>query len=127
MITTPGPDTAVTVRSALVGARAAARARSRLRPSAAFRQGLISDLGNPKIAVFFASLLPQFAPPGPAAFGVLLLLGVTFAALTLGWLTLYTVLVARAGEVLHRPRLRRAIEGAAGAILVGLGLRVALE
>lgn len=48
----------------------------RLRPLIAFRQGLISDLGNPKMAVFFASLLPQFAPAGPASFSALLFLGV---------------------------------------------------
>src|SRR5581483_10747228 len=36
----------------------------RLRPKAALRQGLLSDLGNPKMAVFFTSLLPQFAPRG---------------------------------------------------------------
>jgi threonine/homoserine/homoserine lactone efflux protein len=38
------------------------RNKSRLTPLAAFRQGLVSDLGNPKMAIFFASLLPQFIP-----------------------------------------------------------------
>jgi len=47
--------------------------------------------------------------------------------LTFGWLTLYTVLVARAGEVLRRPGVRRMIEAATGTILLGLGLRIALE
>ena len=58
-------------------------------PLAAFRQGLISDLGNPKIAVFFASLLPQFVPAGSETFSALLLLGVVFALMTFIWLTLY--------------------------------------
>src|SRR6185295_10389554 len=53
---------------------AAVAAPARLRPVAALRQGMISNLGNPKIAVFFASLLPQFAPGGQPSFSTLLLL-----------------------------------------------------
>jgi threonine/homoserine/homoserine lactone efflux protein len=51
-----------------------------------FRQGLLSDLGNPKIAVFFTSLLPQFVHGHSEAFVSLLFLGGVFAVLTLGWL-----------------------------------------
>src|SRR5262245_32778613 len=68
----------------------------RLTPPAAFRQGLISDLGNPKIAVFFASLLPQFVPAGSATFSALLFLGVVFAVITFVWLTLYALVIAKA-------------------------------
>ena len=99
----------------------------RLKPIAAFRQGLISDLGNPKIAVFFASLLPQFVPSGAATFSAFLLLGVTFAAITFVWLTLYATFVAKAGDFLRRPRIRRAIEGITGTLLIGLGIRLAAE
>jgi threonine/homoserine/homoserine lactone efflux protein len=98
----------------------------RLTPSAAFRQGVISDLGNPKMAVFFASLLPQFAP-ADAGFLGFMLLGVVFAAMTFIWLALYAALVARAGDWLRRPRIRRTIEGITGTLLVGLGLRIAAE
>src|SRR5262249_48021438 len=52
----------------------------------AFRQGLLSDLGNPKMAVFFSSLLPQF---GDASFGSLASLGLVFAAMTFAWLLAY--------------------------------------
>lgn len=99
----------------------------RLSPRAAFRQGLISDLGNPKIAVFFASLLPQFVPSGAATFSAFLLLGIVFALITFGWLALYATLVAKAGDLLRRPRIRRTIEGATGALLIGLGVRIAAE
>ena len=58
-----------------------------------FRQGLISNLGNPKMAVFFTGLLPQFTPPGGPAFAAMLALGVVFAALTLAWLALYACAV----------------------------------
>lgn len=51
----------------------------RLAPATAFRQGLLSDLGNPKMAVFFSSLLPQFAGDD-ATFVGLALLGLVFSA-----------------------------------------------
>ena len=60
-----------------------------------FRQGLLSNLANPKIAVFFTSFLPQFVPGGQAAFFSLLTLGLVFSVMTLLWLTVYSVLVAR--------------------------------
>jgi threonine/homoserine/homoserine lactone efflux protein len=98
-----------------------------LAPWLAFRQGVISDLGNPKMAVFFTSLLPQFAREGDATFAALAMLGLVFAALTFSWLALYAVVLATAGDVVRRPRIRRAIEGVTGAVLVALGLRLAAE
>jgi threonine/homoserine/homoserine lactone efflux protein len=92
-----------------------------------FRQGLISNLGNPKMSIFFASLLPQFVPPGEASFSALLLRGCIFALMTLTWLTAYSAVVAKLGEVLRRRRIRRMLEALTGLALVGLGLRVAAE
>jgi threonine/homoserine/homoserine lactone efflux protein len=108
----------------------AAWARSPARghaPRVAFRQGLLSNLGNPKMAVFFTSLLPQFAAPGQSSFAPLLLLGLIFALLTLVWLCAYAAAVARASHVLGRPTIRRAVEALTGAALVALGVRVATE
>src|SRR5262249_27715589 len=73
-----------------------AGARQGLAPRVAFRQGLLSDLGNPKMAVFFSSLLPQFAPAGDTMFGHLVLLGAVFSMLTFAWLAAYSVVIARA-------------------------------
>jgi threonine/homoserine/homoserine lactone efflux protein len=92
----------------------------------AFRQGVISNLGNPKMAAFFPALLPQFAPEG-GAFPALLALGLLFCSLTLVWLTSYAVAVAKAGDVLRRPTIRRSFEALTGAVLVALGLRLATE
>jgi threonine/homoserine/homoserine lactone efflux protein len=86
-----------------------------------FRQGLISNLGNPKMAVFFPSLLPQFAH----SFFGLLVLGLVFAAMTLSWLTVYAFAVGKAGDVLRRPRIRRIVDAVVGAVLVAFGARVA--
>ena len=93
----------------------------------AARQGLISNLGNPKMAAFFPSLLPQFVPAGEPTFLPLLLLGLVFCSLTFVWLSAYAVVVARAGDLLRRPRIRRAMEALTGAVLVALGLRLAAE
>jgi len=93
------------------------------RPTVGFRQGLVSNLGNPKMAVFFPSLLPQFAH----SFGALLALGLVFAAMTLLWLSAYAVVVARAGDLLRRPRIRRAIDAVVGVVLVAFGVRLGSE
>jgi len=100
---------------------AAPRARNRLAP---FRQGVMSNLGNPKMAVFFTSLLPQF---GGASFSALLLLGLVFCSMTLAWLTVYAVAVARAGDFLRRSGIRRALDTLMGTVLVALGIRLAAE
>jgi threonine/homoserine/homoserine lactone efflux protein len=102
---------------------AAVAAGHRLDGRTAFRQGLVSDLGNPKIAAFFTSLLPQFT----TSFWLMLALGLVFSALTFAWLALYATAVAKAGDVLRRPRVRRTLEGFTGAALIGLGVRVATE
>jgi threonine/homoserine/homoserine lactone efflux protein len=107
---------------------AATRSRGpRLRPGRAFAQGLMSDLGNPKMAVFFASLLPQFATPGEGLFAALMSLGLIFCLMTFVWLAAYAFVVAKAGEVLRRPAIRRWIESITGTLLVALGVRIAAE
>jgi threonine/homoserine/homoserine lactone efflux protein len=91
--------------------------------AAGFRQGLLSNLGNPKMAVFFTSLLPQFG----TGFGELLGLGLVFATMTLVWLTGYAAIVARARTVLVRDRVRCALDAVAGVTLVAFGARLAVE
>jgi len=104
------------VRSRSPGAAEATQAAS----PRAFRQGLLSNLGNPKMAVFFTSLLPQFAAGGPAFAA----LGLTFAAMTLAWLSFYAFAVARARGWLLRSRVRRVLDTLTGTVLVALGLRL---
>jgi threonine/homoserine/homoserine lactone efflux protein len=79
------------------------------------------------MAVFFTSLLPQFASDGQASFALLLLLGLVFCLMTLVWLTCYGIAVARAARFLRRARVRRLLDGVTGAVLVALGLRLATE
>jgi threonine/homoserine/homoserine lactone efflux protein len=96
-----------------------------LRGVAGFRQGVVSNLANPKMAMFFTSLLPQFAPQDGAAVLPLLFLGLVFCALTFVWLACYAAAVAKAGDLLRRDRVRRWLDGVMGAALVGLGVRLA--
>jgi len=104
----------------------AVRASAPLSPGRALRQGVLSNLGNPKMAVFFASLLPQFAPAGSASFAVLLALGFLFCAMTFVWLTFYAVAVARLGRLMTGT-VRRALDAVTGVVLIALGLRLATE
>ena len=84
-----------------------------------YRQGLLSNVGNPKMAIFFTSLLPQFGP-GEASLAAHSLF---FSSLTLAWLAL----VVRAGAALRVPALRRALDVLTGVVLVGFGLRLATD
>ena len=95
----------------------------RLEAGVAYRQGVLSNLGNPKMGVFFISLLPQFA----TSFASLLALGLVFCCLTLGWLSVYALAVSRARNLLARPSIRRALDAVTGAVLVALGIRLAAE
>jgi threonine/homoserine/homoserine lactone efflux protein len=92
----------------------------------AFRQGLVSNILNPKIAVFFTSLLPQFVGVHGSG-GDLLVLGLLFNAMGVGWLLCYATAVARGRNVLVRPHVRRTLDRVSGLVLVGLGTRLALE
>ena len=92
-----------------------------------FVQGILSNLLNPKIAVFFTSFLPQFVSPGGPVLGQLLLLGVLFNLLGLAWLLGCAVFTSRVGDALRRPRVKAALERVTGCVLVALGLRLATE
>jgi threonine/homoserine/homoserine lactone efflux protein len=95
----------------------------RLSALGALRQGVLSNLGNPKMLAFFTSLLPQFANSFPG----LLIHGLGFCAMTLTWLTAYAIAISKAGALLRGPRPRRAVEALTGTVLVGLGVRLAAE
>ena len=75
------------------------------------------------MAVFFTSLLPQFG----SSFWSLLTLGLLFCALTLAWLSAYSFAVARARDLLRRPRIRRPLDALTGTNLVAFGIRLAAD
>jgi threonine/homoserine/homoserine lactone efflux protein len=90
-----------------------------------FRTGLTTNLLNPKIAVFYTAVLPSLVPGGVAAAPWLALLVLTHVALSFLWLAASATLLSRGRSRLGRPPVRRALEGATGAVLVGFGLELA--
>jgi RhtB (resistance to homoserine/threonine) family protein len=99
--------------------RAADRARS-------WREGFLTNVLNPKVAVFYLAFLPQFVGPGDSVLPTFLALAAIHAALGLVWLSLLASLLERARGWFGRPAVRRALDGVSGAVLVALGARLAL-
>jgi threonine/homoserine/homoserine lactone efflux protein len=94
---------------------------------APLRDGLVTSLANPKLAVFFAALFPQFVPAGAPILPAALLMAAMIVAFDLVWYSTLAYLVARARRAfVEGPWLRR-FERMTGAVLVGLGVRLALE
>jgi len=93
----------------------------------AWLQGLLSALLNPKLGVFFLTLLPQFIAPGDPPAVRALQLAVIFDLIGLAWLLTYSAMLGALGAALDRPGPRRLMRWLTGTILVGLGARVALE
>ncbi|MEU3660301.1 LysE family translocator [Streptomyces sp. NPDC032940] len=90
-----------------------------------WRTGLVSNVLNPKIAVFYTGLLPTLAPSGISprlGMGLLVLL---HAALTLVWLSGYVLALAKAGAFFERSAVRRALDRVTGVVLIGFGIKVA--
>ena len=88
-----------------------------------FRQGLVTNLLNPKLAVLFTTLLPQFISHDDPAAKSGLLAGI-FLAIGLSWLVVYTLIVA---AVARSRRFRVFTEAITGVVLIALGARLAIE
>jgi threonine/homoserine/homoserine lactone efflux protein len=98
--------------------------RSLRRP---FRQGLLTNLFNPKIALFYTTFLPQFIVPGDSVLLLSTAMATVHIVLGILWLSLYAWLLGRAVEAFRGSRVRRALDSVTGAVLVGLGIRVAAD
>jgi threonine/homoserine/homoserine lactone efflux protein len=97
-------------------------------PSSAWRAartGLVTNLLNPKVGVFYLALLPSFVPAGSDPLAVGLLLAGVHGLLSLGWFALLTLVAGAAGRWLRRPGALRAVDGVTGAVLVAVGVRLA--
>ncbi len=92
-----------------------------------FRQGFLTNLLNPKVAVFFLTFLPQFAGKGDHAFFEFLALGLTYTLLTLIWFFFYIYLIHFVSDFMKKPTTMKAVEGLTGAVLILFGLKLALE
>jgi RhtB (resistance to homoserine/threonine) family protein len=121
-----GVQSLLAARRGQYHAAAAEERRGAGLPSA-FRQGLLTNLFNPKIAIFYSTFLPQFIGPGDPALLLSMLLAGVHIAFGLLWLTGYAWLLDRAVTAFKSSRVRRALDAITGTVLVALGLRLAAE
>ena len=98
--------------------------RARLGP---FLQGFLTNILNPKVAVFYLTFLPQFISPGEPVLRRSLLLASIHIAMGFVWLTAYAWFIDRLGAVLTRPRVKAWLERVTGGLLIALGARLAWE
>lgn len=93
----------------------------------ALRGGLVTSLANPKLAVFYVALFAQFVPQGAPVLPSAVAMAALVVCFDLVWYSVLAYVVARARRAfIQGPWLRRA-ERLTGAVLVGLGLRLAFE
>jgi len=94
---------------------------------AAFRQGLVNNLLNPKVGVFYAAVLPQFVSRDDPVLLVSLLFAGLHAVMGMAWYAASAWALSHGRRVFARPRARASLEAVTGVVLVALGLRVAFE
>ncbi|MCM3124458.1 MULTISPECIES: LysE family translocator [unclassified Mesobacillus] len=92
-----------------------------------FKQGFLTNILNPKVAVFFLTFLPQFVEPGSNTFIPFLMMGITYTVLTAVWFVLYVFLINQISAFMKKPKTQNIIERITGAILIGFGIKLALE
>lgn len=90
-------------------------------------EGLLNNLLNPKVALFYLTFLPQFMSPGDPVIARSLLMGLIHAAEGIIWLMLYAYFLSKLSELMSRPSVKRNIERVTGLLLVGLGVRLVWE
>jgi threonine/homoserine/homoserine lactone efflux protein len=96
-------------------------------PDGGIRTGLTTNLLNPKVGVFYLSVMPQFLPAGVPVFAGSLLLGAIHIGFGVAWLSLLVLMADRASAVLKRATVRRRLEQFSGLVFLAFGLRLALE
>ena len=104
-----------------------AQTTNRRQPRWTFRQGLLTNLLNPKAGVFFVAVLPQFVAAGDSVLTTTLIFAVVDACISMFALSLYMTLALGAGTLLRRPAARRTVDRISGASLIILGIRLAIS
>jgi threonine/homoserine/homoserine lactone efflux protein len=94
---------------------------------AAFCEGAVVQIANPKAAILMIAFYPQFVPADGAVFATTAVFGAVQVLLELVFYLALTAGVARAAAWFRRPRIRRRIEAVTGTVLIALGLRVAVS
>lgn len=90
-------------------------------------RGLLTNLLNPKVGVFYVTLLPQFIPRGGSVIGYSLLFASIHVVEGILWLTVLTTAVRPLRSWLTRRTVVRALDCGTGTVLIGCGVALALE
>jgi threonine/homoserine/homoserine lactone efflux protein len=93
----------------------------------AYGNGLVTSFANPKLAVFFVALFPQFLHDGDSVLLTTLAMALLLIAVDLVYFTLLALVVSRARRAVVGSALARRVERLTGAVMIALGVRVALE
>ncbi|MBG9451256.1 lysine transporter LysE [Cytobacillus firmus] len=93
----------------------------------AFKQGLLSNVLNPKVAMFFLTFLPQFVKAGENAQQQLIIMGIIYTLLSIFWFFLYVYFINYMREWLMSAKVQRVMDKATGVVLIGFGLKLALD
>jgi threonine/homoserine/homoserine lactone efflux protein len=97
------------------------------RPGSSFLQGLLNNVLNPKVAVFYLTFLPQFIDPAGNVLAQSLTFAFAHAVMGIAWLSAYAYVLARLSDLFARGGVRRWLERTTGVVLIGLGVRLAFE
>lgn len=101
--------------------------KKQLESTSCFKQGFLTNILNPKQAVFFLTFLPQFVESGSNTFIPFLIMGITYTVLTAVWFLLYVSLINQISAFMKKPKTQNIFEGITGTILIGFGIKLALE
>jgi len=93
----------------------------------AFKQGLLSNVLNPKVAMFFLTFLPQFVTPGSSSIQQLLMMGVIYTFLSISWFFVYVFFINYLRSWLLSAKVQRAMDRATGLVLIGFGVKLAFS
>ena len=106
------------------GPVASGRGARRLR---SLLEGLLTNVLNPKVGIFYLAFLPQFIAPGDPALARSLLLAGLHIGIGVAWLSAVAFGVGRIRPLVESRLWRARLDGASGAVLIGLGIRLAAE
>ncbi|HEY2950168.1 MAG TPA: LysE family translocator [Micromonosporaceae bacterium] len=97
------------------------------RPAAAFRIGFVNNLLNPKVGVFYVSMLPQFLPAGVNPLLASIAMATVHNVEGMAWFVLLAFSVGRAAGLLTRPAVRRGLDRLTATVFIGFGVKLAVE
>ena len=102
-------------------------ADANVKRKSAFKQGLLSNVLNPKVAMFFITFLPQFVQSGTDITIQLITMGVIYTFLSITWFFLYVFFINYLREWLMSEKVQKIMDKTTGLVLIGFGVKLALE